>query len=269
MQRKSHPTMHRFHPLAMAMLWFIAASPLSLLAQEANTVTAESSAAEPVTEETLAEKLRLAEALIHQGNPQQAIDEHLNPIIQHYKARMLAGNTIGYSARSPSETLFYMLTSAATQAEAKKAGQETRGAVTVSSIWSEAYYLKAYARVEQERFDEAKAVLQEALAISPLYPALWNELGAIYQEQSQWPQALDAYEQAESGVEIVYPDKSEQRTLSLTRALRGKGFVLIETGELKKAEKLYKRCLKMDPTDAIAKRELAYIANLKARKKRS
>jgi Flp pilus assembly protein TadD len=45
----------------------------------------------------------------------------------------------------------------------------------------------------------------------------------------------------------------------LGRALRGKGFVLVELGKLDEAEAMYRRCLAIDPADTKAANELRYV----------
>jgi tetratricopeptide (TPR) repeat protein len=92
---------------------------------------------------------------------------------------------------------------------------------------------------------------------------LWGELGAVMQQEKNWPEALAAYTEAESAAELSYDKDSKQINTPLTRALRGQGYVLIETGKLDEAEQRYQRCLQLDPDDEGAKRELNYIANLR------
>jgi Flp pilus assembly protein TadD len=128
--------------------------------------------------------------------------------------------------------------------------------------------LKGHALIDLERYDDAKATLRHGLEIAPMNPSLWNELGAILQLEKNWPEAAKAYAAAESGARLFADPQARGANGPLTRALRGQGYVLIQTGELKKAEKLYRRCLKLDPHDDVARRELAHIATLKAEKRR-
>jgi len=49
------------------------------------------------------------------------------------------------------------------------------------------------------------------------------------------------------------------KTTDLTLAWRGQGYCLVELGRFDEAEKLYKKCLALDPSDKKAKGELEYI----------
>jgi tetratricopeptide (TPR) repeat protein len=136
-------------------------------------------------------------------------------------------------------------------------------AVVVSGAWADALQLKGFALVELHRTDDAKAAFNEAIALAPLYPAPWSELGNIYQTEKNWPEATKAYEQAENGAELV-EDKDAGRPF-YRRALRGQAFVLTEQGRLDESEALYRKCLAIDAEDSGAKRELDYIAELRAK----
>ena len=52
-----------------------------------------------------------------------------------------------------------------------------------------------------------------------------------------------------------------------SKACRGIGYALTEMGKLDESEANYMRCLTIDPAGQRNKGELAYIAQLKARKK--
>ncbi len=58
-----------------------------------------------------------------------------------------------------------------------------------------------------------------------------------------------------------------EKTAMLTRAWRGKGFVLTEQGKLDESEALYRKCLALDADDGGAKRELEYIQSLRNKAK--
>jgi Flp pilus assembly protein TadD len=49
--------------------------------------------------------------------------------------------------------------------------------------------------------------------------------------------------------------------------MRGMGFVLIERGGLDEAEALFRDCLKLNPDDDHAKKELAYITEQRQKTK--
>jgi tetratricopeptide (TPR) repeat protein len=201
--------------------------------------------------------IRSARDTIDKGNPQVAITEYLDPIIESFEPLATTGNKRVFSATTLVETIFY---SALGAAAADK--QET---LVLDGAWSSALHLKGFALIDQEKFEEAKQVLRHGIDIAPKNPWLWNELGAVYQTEMNWPEALSAYVEAAEAADLVYDKNSEDQKRTLTRALRGQGFVLIETGKLKEAEALYRRCLKVDPDDRGAKQELAYIADLRKR----
>jgi tetratricopeptide (TPR) repeat protein len=203
---------------------------------------------------------------IHAGNPQTAIDQYLDPVIADFEKLVRPDGPQLYSANSLVEALIYGALNSAT---AKTKGEKSRDSEVLSGAWSTALHLKGYALIDLERYDDAKAVLRHGLEIAPIDPALWNELGAILQLEKNWPEALHAFKQAETGANMTVDHDSKEVNALLTRALRGQGYALIETGELKKAEKLYKRCLKLDRNDEIAQKELVYIAQLKKQKKKT
>ncbi|MBK6672286.1 MAG: tetratricopeptide repeat protein [Proteobacteria bacterium] len=233
------------------------ASPL-LRGQELSTTSTAPS--EEQSEQLLVKALDA----IHAGNPQTAIDQYLDPVIAEFERLARPDGPQLYSANTLGEVLFYSSLNAA----AARKGQPPRDSEVVSGAWSAALHLKGYALIDLERYEDAKSTLRHGIEVAPLNPALWNELGAILQLEKNWPEAARAYEQAESGAKLFADPQGREVNALLTRALRGQGFVLIETGELKKAEKLYRRCLKLDPDDDVAKKELAYIAGLKSQKKK-
>src|SRR5947209_3513300 len=77
-----------------------------------------------------------------------------------YESRLKDKNVRYYSARSPTETLFYALESAT-------GANNKTGAVVVSANWSYAHYLKGYALLDLGRVAEAKTQLQRAVALAP------------------------------------------------------------------------------------------------------
>jgi tetratricopeptide (TPR) repeat protein len=216
--------------------------------------------------EDMAEQL-LDKALrtIQEGNPQTAIDQYLDPLIAGFEKRVTPDGPRLYSASTMIEAIMYSALAAA----AAKKGEKPRDTTVLGGFWSAALHLKGYALIDLERYDDAKATLRHGIDIAPLNPALWNELGAILQLEKNWPESLAAFEQAEKGANLTADSGSRQANPLLTRALRGQGYVLIETGDLKKAEKTFRRCLKLDPADNGARDELTYIANLKAQQKNS
>lgn len=195
---------------------------------------------------------------IKAGHPDTAITDFLDPLIASYEAQVGPEGPRLYSATSPEESLAYLMHSVT---EAKPG--PVRGAKVVDSALATAYQLKGYSLVELKRFDEARSVLQKGTEIAPMNPAIWSELGNLLKTERNWPEAMAAYQKAEEGANIVYGRRGDPEKIMLARALRGQGFVLIETGELDKAQALYERCLTLNPNDSAAKQELSYIEGLR------
>jgi len=204
--------------------------------------------------------LAAAGRMIAEGNPSKAIVQYLDPIIEQFESHRVPSGTVRYSANSLSESVFYSVLGVGGEATARSG--PARQVVVLDGVWSSALHLKGYALIEAERFDEAKVVLRHGTEVAPMNPLIWNELGAVLQLEEDWPAALHAFEQGAVAAELVFDDASGEVNTYLTRALRGQGYVLIETGKLDEARALYEQCLKLDPDDRGAQKELNYIAGL-------
>jgi tetratricopeptide (TPR) repeat protein len=155
-----------------------------------------------------------------------------------------------FSARSMTEALLYT-TLAATQ---------KKSAVVLNGNWASAEFLKAYALVDLSRGDEAKPFLDKAIALSPMNAQFLAERGEWYKSRKDWPHAYADFEAAATDADFS-PD--EVKSFEKRRGWRGMAFVRTEQGQLDEAEKLYKQCLKMDPSDENAQHELEYIKSLR------
>jgi tetratricopeptide (TPR) repeat protein len=80
-----------------------------------------------------------------------------------------------------------------------------------------------------------------------------------FKSRKDWPNAFADFLSASTAADFS-PD--EAKSSEKRRALRGMAFVRTEQRRLKEAEKLLNECLKIDPSDANAKRELDYIRSL-------
>ena len=118
----------------------------------------------------------------------------------------------------------------------------------------------AYIRVEQRRFEDAIVVLEEAMALAPLDPESFNEMGVALIQLRRPKEALDFYERA-----LALIDRDSVSIKSRPVALRGIGFTLIELGELKKARATFEHVLEIQPNDPKSLNELAYIDAMEAR----
>lgn len=118
----------------------------------------------------------------------------------------------------------------------------------------------AYIRVEQRRPKDAVEVLEEAIALAPLDPESFNEMGIALIQLRRPREALDFYERA-----LALIDRDSVSASSRPVALRGIGFTLIELGELKKARATFEHVLEIQPNDPKSLNELAYIDAMEAR----
>ena len=201
--------------------------------------------------------LHEAADLLKAGQPRRALSEHIDKVIASYELAHKDTKKRVYNARTQEEMLYYLITAT------KSAEKE--GAVVEDSLWSAALYMRAYALIDLGQPDEAKKSLLKALEIEPQNAQYLGELGHIYQEEKDWPNALGTFEKAATAAETFSPDK--RKTAELTRAWRGMGYVLTEQGKLDEAAKQYKKCLKLNKNDRIAKGELEYIKGLKAKRR--
>lgn len=126
----------------------------------------------------------------------------------------------------------------------------------------EAYFVKGFALVDLGRADDAKPYFDKAIALAPMNAQYLAERGEWYKSRKDWAHAYEDYESASSAAEFS-PDG--RKNAEKARALRGLGFVRIEQGELKEAERLYKESLRYQPDNAGARSELDLIKSLKSK----
>lgn len=196
--------------------------------------------------------------LMRSGRPAQAITDHFDKVIAAFALRFKDDTRKFYTARWHMDSLAYMLEAATSREEPK------RGAVVVSSLWSDAWYLKGYALVELRRIGEAKSALESALALAPRNSQYLGELGNLYLGLRDWPSAFATFEKAEAAAREFSPP--EVKNAELSRAWRGMGYVYIEQNRLDEAEKMYLQCMDLDRNDQRAKGQLNYIASVRAKR---
>jgi tetratricopeptide (TPR) repeat protein len=219
-------------------------------------------AAKSLNEAQIGKLLEEGKRVMLQGHPDTAIDKYFDRVIESFGNQYKNEKRTLYVAHSPEESLLYLVSAAAAGNEGQVKGKSA-GTVVIYGAWTDALVMKGYALFELRRPEDAKAALKRATELSPMYPPPWIELGAVYQEEKDWPATLDAFQHAEDGAEFL-PDEASKKTLQ-ARAWRGKAFVYTEQGKLDDSEALYKKCLALDPEDGSAKRELEYIKSLRAR----
>jgi tetratricopeptide (TPR) repeat protein len=115
---------------------------------------------------------------------------------------------------------------------------------------------------EMHRFDDALRVIDAGLKLAHTQtlgqhlPHLFSERANAYGQMKRSDQALAV---CDAGLTLP-ADKDMDRA----RFQRCRGFNLTELGRLDDAENAYNESLKLEPNNALATRELAYIARLKA-----
>jgi len=150
--------------------------------------------------------------------------------------------------------------------------------LVVSTAWSDLLYVKAYCDAEQGRLEDAAASLTWALEYMPDDLVLSSELGFTLASLKDFEGALARFDAAYANVVYLEGspglDKKGDKAPRIWgdtlvgwkgRALRGRGFVLVELARLDEAEKTYREALALDPSDAQSQKELQLIEGLKKR----
>lgn len=115
---------------------------------------------------------------------------------------------------------------------------------------------------EIRQTDQALRVLNAGLqalekhlepSLADIAPLLHLEIGATHNIAGRWQEAHDTYKAA-----LNLPGDSHE-----ARMYRGMGFSLIELNRLDEAQAAFDQSLKIEPNNASAKAELAYIAQLR------
>jgi tetratricopeptide (TPR) repeat protein len=224
-------------------------SPLSLAATD-------KSAADQ--EQAQRQRLEQAQKLIAAHRPADAMPL-IDQTLAYYAGKYPEGKTRWYVARTPEETLRYML-------EAALVGSKDPSKANASSLyvaWEEDYFLKAYAHLELGQTDAAIAPLDRAMALSPSNAKYLIERAEIEKLRRNWNRAYQLYKDAEEATAF---SPSDEKAGDLSHAKRGQAFVFIEQGKLDDAKEVLLECLKLDRNDAHAKQELEYIEQLRREK---
>jgi tetratricopeptide (TPR) repeat protein len=228
---------------------FVLSQTVASLADAANENTA-------ALRENDAKQLQVVNAgglLLREHRPAEAIED-FDKVISSYETMGAGSDTAAYCGRSPKESLFYLV-----QAEKDK-----KSAIVLGTTWCDAYYLRAYALTELGRNDEARASLEQAVRMAPNNAHYRSELANLHASEKNWKEALAMFDVATRLAEEFSPE--ERRIPELGRALRGKGFVLVELGRLDEAEMIYRKCLEINPADDAAMKELRYVQSRRQQK---
>lgn len=212
-------------------------------------------AGDPEKDPRMRELLQQARSLIDTKQPVAAIkrcDEVIASYLAFYGKRMEKA----YCASNSTQSLAILL-------EATNKGEDA--IVLGSTTWAGAHYMKGFALIEMGKIAEAKPALLKAVEMAPWDAQARNELGQLYLLEKNWSAAQAQFAAAE-GRAGIGPDDS--KASDLAHARRGLGYVFVELGKLAEAEEKYQQCLATDPKDERAKRELAYVRDLRTKTKR-
>ncbi|MGH6986438.1 MAG: tetratricopeptide repeat protein [Caulobacteraceae bacterium] len=122
--------------------------------------------------------------------------------------------------------------------------------------WTEAAMMAASLDDQRGRYAQAIALLDEGLAAAPNDPDLSSEKGFALEGLHRPAEALKVYRQALAAAPPAADDRA--------RLMRGEAYALTGLGRLDEALETYRQSLKLEPGDAVAQDEIAYIEGLKA-----
>ncbi len=130
--------------------------------------------------------------------------------------------------------------------------------VSFSKLW----WQLADVNISEDRFDNAAVCIERGLELEPDHPVLWIERGYFFNRIGRHQEALEAYRTAASVRQWAQPAVK-------ARALRGQGSALIDLGRLSEARNVYNASLELDPESESARKELEYINQALADKKKT
>jgi tetratricopeptide (TPR) repeat protein len=137
-----------------------------------------------------------------------------------------------------------------------------RKAVVYNSGVCSALFIKGFSLIDLKRGGEAGPFLRRATELAPANSHYLNEYAEWFKTARQWQKSHDLFARA---ADLAPQQPADVRDLRHARSLRGMGFNLIELGNLDEAEKLMRQSLKLDPESRVARIELQYIAEQRAK----
>jgi tetratricopeptide (TPR) repeat protein len=198
-----------------------------------------------------ARKINEAAELIKAGRGADAI-KILDAVIANEESRHQDPSQIYYSARSLPEGIVY----------SALASTQGKNSTILDNSWAYGHFLRGFALIDLKRLDEAKAEFDSAIVLAPMNSQFLAERAEWHKSRKDWSSAYADFQSASTAAEFSPEDAKK---FEKARALRGMGFVCIEQGELKEAEKLFRQSLKSQPRHEGALSELEYIKSLKSK----
>lgn len=177
---------------------------------------------------------------------------YIRPTIQEFESIASSEKRRIYSVAGELETLGCLT----------KAAEAKQEAVALEGKYAQAYFLRGYIAVERKDYGAGLKNVGKAVELSPINPHYLSEMGFLVSLSKDYERAIVLYERAITGAELLFGDDKiadEKR-----RAMRGKGYCLIELGRLDEATKLYVECLRIFPEDTAARNELRYIEKIRS-----
>lgn len=135
--------------------------------------------------------------------------------------------------------------------------QEAEKQITwIGNAYPRAYFHLGFLRVKAKKFAEAIPFLDQGFTLEPTNPKFVFEKAMALSRMQKHEQAMSLY----NSINKVGPHVSRD---DIARALRGRGSVFIEMGQLNQAESAFKESLKFQPDSRVAINELIYINQLR------
>lgn len=127
----------------------------------------------------------------------------------------------------------------------------------IGSAYPRACFHLGFLKVAAKEYGEALAFLDRGVALEPSNPNFKFEKAVALTHMRRFDEALRLYDSVTKVGLHVSP-------VNVARALRGRGGVLVEMGQLDRAEAMFKESLKHESGNKAAINELAYIAHLRS-----
>lgn len=181
------------------------------------------------------------------GPDLQGAYDALAPVVTENSAAIARDKRLTYCNMSDAETEMYKATAA-------KAKQD---AVLIGPAYCEALSLQGYALIQLRRLAAGRALYDRLLALAPYHAHYLTAYGLSYIADKNWAAMGLSCARAQLASHLASEDRQVEEEGS---ALRCQGRAFEGENKLGEAEKLYQKCLALNPNDAFAKNELTYIA---------